>query len=414
MRGITLGCEADSDDDLSQCDEKKPICTNCDNHGVDCSFSTVTPTIPASESPSANANISETSPEEQPKTRSRRFQPYQYSTGGVKQTFKLSKPKDQTQPPIRSTEAGSKFISLADLQLFHNYTVATYRTIVDDGDQYGIWQTQIVQWGMEFPSILHLILAMSALHLAYNNPASRDKYIQQADEHFTFGVRTVTNILSQLDAENCQKIYIAAVLICFIYFGRGPWPGEYLIFSDTGAAEWQVLLRGVKLILMSHHAKVFSGILEPKGEEPEHSLSDSMRVELHEHTIHVEALRRLVEQEITDEADRSMCTAAINDLLEIMREVYTKRSHGNPGVGLMHLLIGWIYRLPGELVGRLEQKESRALVILAHWVVLLKYMDSVWFMRGWAEHVLMGISASLQPEYQYWIEWPLRRVQQAD
>lgn len=414
---ITLIVEADDGDDLLQCDEKKPICTNCDNHGAECSFSVIVPTPPASETLSPNASICETSPEQPSKSRSRRFRPYAYSSGGLKQTFKLSKPKNQSPSPIQSTEPLVEFlpfesISLADLHLFHNYTISTYQTMVEDGDRNGIWQNHLVQWGMEFPSILHLILALSALHLAYKNPESRDKYIQQADNHFTFGVRTVTSVLSQLNAENCQKIYMAAVLVCFIYFGRGPRPGEYLIFSDAGAAEWQVLMRGVRTIVSSYHAKVFSGILEPKAEEMEPFLSDAMRIELHEHTIHVEALQRLIDQEITDESTRTMYRHAINNLLEIMREAYENRSIGDPGVGLMHLLIGWLYRLPGELVGLLEHKEPRALVILAYWAVMLKYMDSVWFMKGWAEHVLLGISACLQQEYRPWIEWPLRRVWQ--
>lgn len=46
----------------------------------------------------------------------------------------------------------------------------------------------------------------------------------------------------------------------------------------------------------------------------------------------------------------------------------------------MDVLIGWIYRLPEEIIGSLERKEPHALVILAHWAVLLKSMNSAWFM----------------------------------
>ncbi|KAF3384905.1 hypothetical protein F1880_002375 [Penicillium rolfsii] len=413
---IALIGEADNSDDISQCDEKKPICTNCFNHGIECSFSAVAPTPPASETLSPSATASEISPEANDTSRcSRRFRPYAYSNGGLKQTFKLSKPKGRPQSPIHPTEPAVEFlpfesISLADLHLFHNYTISTYQTMVDDHDANGVWQDHIVQWGMEFPSILHLILALSAIHLAYKNPESRDKYIQQADSHFTFGVRTVTSVLSQLNADNCQKIYMAAVLICFNYFGRGPRPGEYLIFSDFGVAEWQVLMRGVKTIVMSYRDKVFTGILEPHVDKTKPALSDAMRIELHEHTIHVEAFHRVVEQEIMDEPGRTMYSNAIKDLLEIMREVYEKRSIGVLGVGFMHLLIGWLYRLPEELVGQLEHKEPHALVLLAYWAMILKNMDSVWFMKGWSEHVLSGISGCLQREYRPWIEWPLRSV----
>lgn len=282
--------------------------------------------------------------------------------------------------------------------------------MVENGDIHQVWQKHIVNWGIEFPSLLHLILALSALHLAHEKPALREQYVQQADENFTFGVKSVTTVLSGLNEDNCQKMYMAAVLICFIYFGRGPRPGEYLIFSQNGLAEWLVLMRGVKLILQSYHSKVFSGVLEPNTDEKEYILTPEMRSELHEHTVHTEAVSRLIEQEITDQIKRAMYLSVMKDLLRIMREVYERRSGGSSGVGLMDVLIGWLYRLPEEMVNLLEQKEPHALVLLAYWAVMLLYMESAWFMEGWAEHVLLGISASLGPEFRPWVEWPLRKV----
>lgn len=273
-----------------------------------------------------------------------------------------------------------------------------------------VWQDHLVQWGIEFPSILHLILALSALHLSHERPAQREQYIQQADDHFTFGVRSVTSVLSQLNTDNCQKIYMATVLICFIYFGRGPRPGEYLIFSDSGPAEWLVLMNGVKMIVTTYHAKVFSGILQPDEEEEDRTLSSAVRDELLEHTACVEAVQRLVEKDIMDEGERSAYLSAINDLFEIMDEVYEKRAAGQPGVSIMHLLVGWLYRRPEEFVNRLERKEPRALVVLGYWAVLLKYMGSSWFMEGWGEHVLSGISRNLNPDFRPWIEWPLQKI----
>lgn len=273
-----------------------------------------------------------------------------------------------------------------------------------------VWQDHLVQWGIEFPSILHLILALSALHLSHERPAQRDQYIQQADGHFTFGVRSVTSVLSQLNADNCQKIYMATSLICFIYFGRGPRPGEYLIFSDAGPAEWLVLMSGVKLVLTTYHSKVFSGILEPGVEERNRTLTPAMRHELHEHVVCIEAVQRLVEQDVTDEDEKSLYMAALRDLFEIMDEVYERRAAGPPGVTILHLLVGWLYRRPEEFVNLLERKDPRALVILGYWAVLLKYMESSWFMEGWGEHVVTGISKNLQQDFRSWIEWPLQKI----
>jgi hypothetical protein len=285
--------------------------------------------------------------------------------------------------------------------------------MTSDGDENRVWQKYLVEWGIEFPSILHLILALSALHLAHEQPNLRDQYFKQADDHFTFGIRSVTSVLAELNAENCQKIYMSAIMICFIYFGRGPRPGEYLIFSATGPAEWLVLMRGVRSIMQYHHANVFSGILEPRPNDPSHDLTPEMRNQLHEHTVHTEAVQRLVERDITDDEERGKYLTAIDGLYQTMREVYERRSAGTQGVGLMDLLIGWVYRLSEEMVGSLERKEPYALVILAYWAVLLRYMDSTWFMSGWAEHVLSGVSKHLDEGFRAWIEWPLRQVHQS-
>ncbi|KAJ9493007.1 hypothetical protein VN97_g187 [Penicillium thymicola] len=395
--------------DSFQCDEKRPACANCSNHLIECEYHIAT------ESPRAQSLKSPELSTERPGPR--RYRPHRYATGGLKQTFKLSKaqPSRFTQSTATQCSLSSGLIGtipLADLQLLHHYTIDTYQTMTSGPDPHNVWQKHLVQWGIELPYILHLVLALSALHLAHEKPDLQGQYIQQADNHFSFGVRSVTSVISELNADSCQKVYMSAVMICFIYFGRGPRPGEYLIFSDSGPAEWLVLMRGVRLIVTSHHANVFSGILAPGPNDRRRDLSAEMHIKLHEHTAHTEAVQRLVERDIADDEIRGRYLASIESLFEIMCEVYERRSGGSPGVGLMDLLMGWFYRLPEEMISSLERKEPHSLVILAYWVVLLKYMDSAWFMDGWAEHMLSGISTHLREDFHQWIEWPLKQVYQ--
>jgi hypothetical protein len=413
------------DDQLNdhlKCDEKRPSCLKCINHDVECSFT-------GNES-STTLSPEETSlslPEARPQAL--RYRPYHYSTGELKQTFKVARPKDkqptqlQPQPPPTHSKAtqcelsldgSTKTISLVDLQLFHHFTISTYKLMREEGDDtQDVWQKHLPEWGVEFPSILHLILALSALHLAHEKPEQREQYIEKADNRFNFGVRSVTAVLSQLNEDNCQKIYMAAALICFIYFARGPRPGEYLIFSESGPSEWLVLMNGVKIIVQSYHAKVFSGLLEPKGDKISYKTTPAMLSERHEHRVHLQSVQRLIEEEVLDLNEKEMGISAIQDLFNIMDEVYERVSGGKDGGSLMDLVIGWLYRRPEEFVHLLEQKEPRALVILAYWAVLLKYMESAWFMKGWPEHVMTGISGSLHLDYWTWIEWPLRKSRQA-
>lgn len=218
---------------------------------------------------------------------------------------------------------------------------------------------------------------------------------------------------------------MATSLICFLYFGRGPREAEYLVFSSGGRAEWLVLMNGVKSIVERYHERIFTGVLEPLTSEELGSgggggggggiISEELNVELHENTVHVEAVRRFVERDIIPvpaaaQSMREIYIAAVDDLVQIMGEVYQVISAGVNGVGIMHLLMGWLYRRPEEMVRCFEEKEPRALVVLGYWAVLLRFMESSWFMEGWARHVLLGVSGSLHSDYRAWIEWPLQRV----
>ncbi|KAK1141864.1 hypothetical protein N8T08_008377 [Aspergillus melleus] len=271
-----------------------------------------------------------------------------------------------------------------------------------------IWQLHVPRSGISFPSIHHLTLAIAALHLAYENPDRRDDYVTKADSHFTFGVRSVTNVLSKLDSDNCQMVYLSAVLICFIYFARGPRRGEYLVFSESGKSEWLVLMRGVRYILFSKHAEVFSGILDP-GEQESPKMTLALETELSEQGAHLSVARQFLDHSVP-ESEKELYVSGMDKLIASFEEMHNIRSIRGDGANLMPAVIGWIYRLPETFVRRLEDKDSFALVILAHWSVMLKYMAPSWFMEGWDMHVISGIRSSLRVDYHQWIEWPVRTI----
>lgn len=373
-----------------QCDEKKPTCTNCRQHAVICDYAT------ESTAPS------------RPSRGQYRFRQSKYEIQIDPSTpdttsIQSSSPGPTPPPPLES-------ISLADLHLFHHYVTAMASTLTDGQDPKHLWDVHVPQWGFVFPSILHLILALSALHLAHQHPALRAQYRNQADAHFTFGVRSVTTVLASLNEDNCQYIYISAVLICFVYFAHGPRTGEFLVFSETGQAEWLVLMRGVRSILESRRAEIFSGVLAPEELEGAAEVSDELAEELERHKGRIRDVQLLIRAETDDEVIKEMYDSALEGLQETFDEVYRMRAAGKHGVNLMHLVIGWLYRRPEGFIGRLEAKDPLALTVLAYWAILLKYMQSSWLMKGWDEHVLAGIRASLPEQHRSRIGWPIECI----
>lgn len=312
-------------------------------------------------------------------------------------------------------------LSLPDLQLFHHFVTSTYCTIAEDAHGRELWQVHVPQWSMTFSSILHLLLAFSALHRGHQQPASapelRNRYVAQADQHFTFGVSTVTSILSQFELvpENAQPIYIAAILICFIYFARGPPPGEYLVFSDTGQAEWLVLLRGVRLIVSTRHQHIFKGVMVPPNADQEMMKQRYISPEWLEiwrgDQRQLLEVRQLVRQRGADFAQGNSYVSLVDSLMQTFEDAYVKMSAHRERVGLMQIIIGWLYRLPEEYISLLQEKQPPALVILAHWSILLQHIRPVWYMRGWDYHVVDAVRRFLPWDWREWASWPLRRIQ---
>ncbi|KAL3487380.1 hypothetical protein BJX62DRAFT_213698 [Aspergillus germanicus] len=386
-----------------KCDEKKPTCSNCLQHSIDCDFTV------------RSASESLTPP-------ARRYQFRQSKYQQVASPSPQAQDQNQLQPQTTTSIAtqcdfppipDKGGISLSDLHLFHHFTTTTYRTLSEESAATRrLWQSLIPAWGISFPSILHLILALSALHSASMHPDRRDEYIAQADQHFTFGVRSVTSVLAldTLDSENCQLIYMSAVLICFAYFARGPREGEFLVFSAGGKSEWLVLLHGVRAILAQKQSEIFTGDLEPapkaqKTIEQDDTSIAQLDSEFAQHTTRLHEVRFLITAEITT-TDREIYLAALDDLLRCFKDAQASRKANECPTDLMQFTIGWTFRLSAAVIDRLEGREPVALVILAHWAILLRYMRSVWFMEGWDAHIVKGIRECLPEEFRRWVEWP--------
>uniref|UniRef100_A0A093VQ83 Sterol regulatory element-binding protein ECM22 n=1 Tax=Talaromyces marneffei PM1 TaxID=1077442 RepID=A0A093VQ83_TALMA len=212
---------------------------------------------------------------------------------------------------------------LDDLHLFHHFTISTYNTISDDAGSRELWQIHVPRWGMNFPSIQHLILAISALHW-HELPNRRDEYVQKADEHFTFGL-------------------------------WGPRVWEYLVFGDHGPSEWRVLMNGVRLVVESHHSEVFTGVLAPISQPTALCVGlSSDRAKMDSHIEPLRKVRTLVQQHMQRDTDMVMYDTVIDDLLAVMAEVNEKRSIQWPQT-VNPRALDWVSTIPMSSLGNITK-----------------------------------------------------------
>jgi len=67
----------------------------------------------------------------------------------------------------------------------------------------------------------------------------------------------------------------------------------------------------------------------------------------------------------------------------------------------------WAGLISQDFVELIYERDPRALVILAHYCVLLKRNDRVWYIRGLGPGMLRNIWQVLGEEWRCWIQWPM-------
>ena len=82
---------------------------------------------------------------------------------------------------------------------------------------------------------------------------------------------------------------------------------------------------------------------------------------------------------------------------------------GSPHRDVMDVLI-WLWAVSDTLVPLLKQDQPEAIVVFAHFCVLLKHHEAVWWLRGWGDHLIRRAYEVLDEKHRDWIRWPVEEV----
>jgi hypothetical protein len=308
-------------------------------------------------------------------------------------------------------------LNVDDLELLHHFSTSTYIALGGGAVQL-MWRDSIPTLGLKYLFVLHLILAMSARHLQRLCPRDRyETYATLAEEHFTIGLAEVLRLLPNLDADNCQALYISSTMICLYFFARGPAEGEYLVFGEDGPSQFVPLIRGVRAIKESFTDDViFSGSLVAMhaGAGPEHaetSTADRHKLPKIRWEEPLRALRHFIElSEDTEMATR--CLSALDSLCDIYEATYGKYDVPYQGDVNNQIVLRWLYCLDIRFIAYLEQKQPIALIMCVYFALVMQILDvqDCWFMHGWSEHIMVGVQTALSEEYQVWLRWPMEQA----
>ncbi|KAM3413789.1 hypothetical protein BST61_g10473 [Cercospora zeina] len=415
-----------------KCGEEKPACNNCTRRDMLCSYALSH--LLSRRSPAPGNNYVEP--------------PSSQSITSWDHRIASSVTGD---PPISDVNASRPTTSAApfdlfDLELWNHWTTILRYSLTDDENGDMAWNQNIPQLAFKHTYIAQLILALSALHLSKTDESRRTACIARSN---FLQSNAISGMMAVMESGNTSskpiEMYVAACFLVFCSFGKGPQPGQYLVYSEeSGEPEWLGLLQGVKSILSEHRTSIF-----PENAPTETPQSTEHESHPHEDRVDPEhvfdgyeeqfaALRKTIETLEAEASSFSKYLRTLDDLSDCYSAIFHHRGHGqqnshnfqrhtkrgttnlqvssiriknHPGIGITsHHIFAWIFRCNPDYLSSLQTRRPMALVLLAHHCVLLALLKHVWYMEGWVEHIVEAIQRDLHPSYRHWLEWPLRHL----
>ncbi|KAF2139464.1 uncharacterized protein K452DRAFT_360668 [Aplosporella prunicola CBS 121167] len=401
-----------------KCDEGKPECKNCSAFGVKCNYGDKAEGL--RDKPFERSMFSNSYGPPVKRKRGRPRTNWSDEDQSSTSASQLSPASTESSslgtlpPPYQRTSRSME--NLEELRLLHHFTTREYNHAASNPPVHDPLRMRAPMLGFTYPFILHFIYEFSALDLARLEPERRSYYYSLAENHSEIGLKGVTQLLAHFDVKDCHAIYTGAVFACMNAFARGPMPGEYLLFSEQGPPQWLPLLRGLRSIIDSvgigtiAAGPLYTGVVEPPAPpiaaEPAAEMFQCPRLDW---INHFERLREFIAAPL-DGSDPATDLDAFDKLRLCYMATYGGLDGSYHGNGDHQNAFVWPYQLDEDFTTRLQERKPTSLIIAAHFAVLLKNLEFIWFLEGWAEHVIAGVGKFVGESHRVWLQWPIERV----
>ena len=370
-----------------QCDEVRPRCSNCEKHSVTCDFS------------SATSSASTASPQDR-----------RHRSSDAKSVPSMQGSSTDNSPALLQSQQ-SLFdgprsqlppLHMVELELLHHFTTETCYTLSDRPESHELWRVIVPQVAFQHDFLMRGIMAVSALHLGCLRPDRQTYWGHVAAKQQDAALSSFRKIMTNMDQSNCDA-FLALSSLIVVYGFESPKNSDSLgMFNYKGqdSDEWLPLIRGVNSIIMSVWPWIkngrLSGLLHDHVQEPPRTELPSV---LSEQLTHLETM-----------CDRASggpeAVSAYKAALETLRLSFVRMNNRPAYECEVSIAFLWPVMLPQDYITMLNERRPEALVLLAHYCVILRHLDDYWWMRGWATHIVENIQRELDENWLYFIQWP--------
>ncbi|KAL5592224.1 hypothetical protein FOBRF1_013250 [Fusarium oxysporum] len=233
-------------------------------------------------------------------------------------------------------------------------------------------------------------------------PDEAERFEVLATRHQNIALPLFRSALACVTEQNCHALYVCGHLVTK-YALATPKLRLDLLFSSSieSTIDLMGLLRGSFAIHDYALEWLSNGPLGFCLEKPIEQDPDPRR------NPHDSRLAHLLALLLNDTCDDTLvCCSA----LQILRKLFAMAATPNQTISTKTLAYSWPIQVPERFIMLVGEKKPEALVVLAHYCVMLRMIDSFWFMKGCAAGILKQCRDNLDSKWQPTIRWSMDAV----
>lgn len=287
-------------------------------------------------------------------------------------------------------------IGTEENRLLQTYTAFTSKTLTDRRLQSDLWQICVPQLAASSRYLQDGVLALVVLHERCLARSNNKAYFIHASDHTQRALKGFTKGLEAIDHTNCDALFASTMLFGCLSFGL--LSCQQACGSNSGDTIDEVLsvfemLNGIVAVANQVRPLLHGGSLSrmlDRVPDP----TDLMLEGRQQRTVQG---RRITEHERDDSTQECRVLTA--------RLQSTLRSAGVGGVSQDHAIV-WPLSLSKNLKTRMRHRDPAALILLAHYGLLLCFFENrSWFLQGIGPRLVHTIAGELPTEQRKQILW---------
>ena len=257
---------------------------------------------------------------------------------------------------------------------------------------------------LAYPFLMEGILALSALHLASYQPHRAVELSALALASEQTALPSYRQLVANFDPnnENIHAIFaFSTFVVPYMLAVAGSFEGGIGQIPRLGEPHWFHAIRGWAALLKKNWQVIYDGPFRPvMGQTPEKienafNPEDAHLARLHEMLIPTSTATE------KDVEDLNVCGAALDEWRRVSALPFASSKTVTLGVSLFV----WPGTVSEEFIRLIHEKRPEALVILAHYCVLLKRLGGLWFLKGAGDRLMNAIVQEVGEEWSSWMKW---------